>query len=921
MKFARAIPLIALLTCLSPQSAKAHGDATIPLYVAADGEDFGRCSDASEPCRSLAYALRQAGKGSQIRVAAGSYSIDDTEDLFLLISGMVNISGGYERANAFKVVGDGETVLTGVPAEYRQLLLDRGLQIVVDRKAIDGPRSADANRLMAVHQKLQKGAVSGPCIGGMTDSLPCSNVDLLAHIPLDQVSAGPAGGNDVWGFTDLNSGREYVVAGYNIGTGVFDITDPSDPVEVGFVDGQNAAWRDLKVYQHYDTVAGRWRAYAYVTTDGSSDGLFVIDMSDLPHSVRRLSYNSQFSRAHNVYGSSADFSTGIPLTENPRLIIAGSNIGSGQFRAYSLDNPAAPAFVNGSSVPNTLPNTNDPSYMHDAASLLITDSRKDTQCVNATDYCELLLDFNEQNIEIWDITDSSDPRWLNPGMPQYANRGYVHSGWWSEDRQFMFVHDELDEQQSRLNTTLRVFSIADLTAPTMVGQWTGPTTAIDHNGFVRGNRYYMSNYSRGLTILDISNPAAPVTAGRLDTYPFSDQQGFVGAWGVYPFFLSGTVAVSDINSGLYLAADRSRDNSPGGMLAFSAASFSTTEGLPATLQVSRDGSATGAVSVGVEVVHATADANDYALNTTQLSWADGDSTPRTISVAAAADGVDEDNEFLLVRLVRPNGGASLGNRHTAHVHISDPAAPATVRLFATEVNVGERGFGKAVVVVQRLGDTTSAISVDFAPGPATATPDADYTGANSGSLTWAAGDGNPQWLEFDISDDGNVEGDEYFELEFGNVSGGSIAGDAVVRIGISDGTGVNNAPAAIVASSITVAENSTVTLDGSQSNDIDGDALTYAWQQISGPAVTLTSTQTASTQFTAPSVASDALLQFRLTVSDPGGLSASATVSVTVTNNSGGGSGGSGGGAAGGVLLLAAIALLRRRRTTRTDGV
>ncbi|MEQ8207852.1 MAG: choice-of-anchor B family protein [Woeseia sp.] len=920
MNFSRAIPLLSLFACLSPGPSEAHGDASIPLYVAADGQDIGRCSDTNEPCQSIGYALRQAGKGSQIRVAEGSYAIDTAEDLFLLISGMVNVSGGYERANGFRVAGSGETVLTGVPAEYRQLLLARGLQIVVDRKGLDGPRSADASRFMAVHQKLQKGAVSGPCIGGMTDSLACSNVDLLAHIPLDEVSRRPSRGNDVWGFTDLNSGREYVVAGYNIGTGVFDITDPTAPVEVGFVDGQNASWRDLKVYQHFDTAAGRWRAYAYVTTDGSSDGLFVIDMSDLPHSVRRVAYNSQFSRAHNVYGSSADFSTGIPLTENPRLIIAGSNIGSGQFRAYSLDDPTAPAFVSGSSVPNTLPNTNDPSYMHDAASLLITDQRKDTQCVNASTYCELLLDFNEQNIEIWDITDSSDPRWLNPGMPQYANRGYVHSGWWSEDRQFMFVHDELDEQQSGLNTTLRVFSIADLTAPTLVGQWTGPTAAIDHNGFVRGNRYYMSNYSRGLTILDISNPAAPVTTGRLDTYPFSDQQGFVGAWGVYPFFLSGTVAISDINSGVYLAADRSRDNSAGGLLSFSVASFSATEGLSTTLQVDRNGSGTGAVSVGVEVVHATAGTDDYTLSNALLNWANGDNAPKTISLAATADGIDEDNELLLVRLVRPDGGAALGNQHTAYVHLSDPAAPASVRLFANEVNVGERGFGKAVIVVQRLGDTTSATSVDFAPGAATATPGVDYTGSTSGTLSWAAGDGNPQWLEFDISDDGTVEGDEYFDLEFGNVSGGSMAGSAVVRIGISDGTGVNNAPAAIVASSITVAENSSVTLDGSQSSDADGDTLTYAWQQTSGPAVTLTSTTTASTQFTAPTVASDALLQFRLTVSDPGGLSASATVSVTVTNNSSGGSGGAGGGAAGGLLLLAASALARRRRITQTDG-
>jgi hypothetical protein len=41
-----------------------------------------------------------------------------------------------------------------------------------------------------------------------------------------------------------------------------------------------------------------------------------------------------------------------------------------------------------------MPGSGGNDYMHDAASMIITDSRKDTQCVNATSYCELLFDFN-----------------------------------------------------------------------------------------------------------------------------------------------------------------------------------------------------------------------------------------------------------------------------------------------------------------------------------------------------------------------------------------------------------------------------------------------------------------------------------------------------------------------------------------------
>jgi hypothetical protein len=79
----------------------------------------------------------------------------------------------------------------------------------------------------------------------------------------------------------------------------------------------------------------------------------------------------------------------------------------------------------------------------------------------------------------------------------------------------------------------------------------------------------------------------------------------------------------------------------------------------------------------------------------------------------------------------------------------------------------------------------------------------------------------------------------------------------------------------------------------------------------------LNNANTASASFTAPTVQSDTLLQFRLTVRDPAGLSNIATTSVIInTGNSGGGfgDGGGGGGAVSPLLLLLLVALNRRRR-------
>lgn len=79
-----------------------------------------------------------------------------------------------------------------------------------------------------------------------------------------------------------------------------------------------------------------------------------------------------------------------------------------------------------------------------------------------------------------------------------------------------------------------------------------------------------------------------------------------------------------------------------------------------------------------------------------------------------------------------------------------------------------------------------------------------------------------------------------------------------------------------------VVPGASVTLDGSQSRDADGDVLAYQWTQEVGPPMGLSGADTARAGFTAPGTPVD--LVFRLVVTDAGSLSDFDTTLVAVTD-------------------------------------
>jgi hypothetical protein len=200
-----------------------------------------------------------------------------------------------------------------------------------------------------------------------------------------------------------------------------------------------------------------------------------------------------------------------------------------------------------------------------------------------------------------------------------------------------------------------------------------------------------------------------------------------------------------------------------------------------------------------------------------------------------------------------------------------------------------------------------------------------FTGRN-GDLATSAGsmekvnfgtalNGNTARLRFRIASDSTVAefGWVIDQVTISNIASPVFSKVLSGNIAICD----NVLPIVSVTGTSSITESATSSLTAVAS-DRNGDALSYNWQQTSGPAATLTDADQSVMSFTPPSINSNTSLTFTVTVNDgTDSVSVSQTVNVIneaiptvpVLRNS------NGGGAMGWLgLLLLPLAFLRRRQ-------
>ncbi|TYA70136.1 choice-of-anchor B family protein [Seonamhaeicola marinus] len=369
--------------------------------------------------------------------------------------------------------------------------------------------------------------VLAPCVNGFAAGYPCRDYDLMAHLPVDTFDGNE--GNDSWGWVDETTQKEYALMCLDNGVGFVDITDALNPIYLGKLPTATIAspWRDVKIYQNH----------AFIVADNSvgedSHGMQIFDLTRLrnvanpPETFTEDLNFTGFGRAHNLFINE----------ETGYAYIVGSSSFLGGPIFINIQDPMNPVIEGGFI---------NLGYSHDAQ--VVTYNGPDSDYTGQ----EIFIGSNEDEVVIVNVTDKTNPTIIS--RITYTNVRYAHQGWFTSDMKYFILGDELDELRIGIDTKTIVFDFTDLDNPQFHFNYFGPTSAIDHNGYVKGDNFFFANYNAGMRVLDISDIENTNVSevGFFDTYPDNNNTGFDGAWTVYPYLPSGNIIISDVTNGLFI---------------------------------------------------------------------------------------------------------------------------------------------------------------------------------------------------------------------------------------------------------------------------------------------------------------------------------------------------------------------------------
>ena len=305
-----------------------------------------------------------------------------------------------------------------------------------------------------------------------------------------------------------------------------------------------------------------------------------------------------------------------------------------------------------------------------------------------------------------------------------------------------------------------------------IGQWThialtydGATIKLYANGTLVGSGAKAGNINGDNVPFDIG--------GRSGGLFFS---GLIDEVEAFNRALTGTEISSLFNTG---ALGKCKH----GLIQFSAPTYTIGEaGVNATITVKRTDGSAGAVSARFDTSNNSATAGDdyTAVTNFTVSFADGDTADKTVTIPITDDSVFEGNETVNLALTNATGGAQIGPQGTAVLTITDNDTAPSFAIDNVSHNEGNSGTTSYVFTVTKTGSTALSSSVNFQTQDGTATlADSDYQ-TSSGTLNFSPTD-TAKTITVLVNGDSTFEADEAFTVH--------LSAPVNATISTADGTG------------------------------------------------------------------------------------------------------------------------------------
>ncbi|ROT38384.1 hypothetical protein SODALDRAFT_277603 [Sodiomyces alkalinus F11] len=418
------------------------------------------------------------------------------------------------------------------------------------------------------------------CVNGKAEAVPgdplhtfrCKNIDLydfINHSELGSPGSDAAlrTGSSTWGWTDPESGREFVANGMYDGTAFLEILPEGRLLNLGFLPSYfrvsaRALWKEIRSYKHYMLIGSELEGHGVQIFDLRK--LLDLDPANAPY---------QFTNEEDLAGHFGD----LPLGASHNVAVneeAGYGIAVGA-RPRNQDCLGGLVFfdLTDPSNPTRLGCNSQDGYVHDVQCLIY---RGPDDRYVGRDIC---YGYNEDTLTIYDVTDKANSSIIS--ITSYEGATYTHQGWVldPEWQQYLLMDDEYDEVDQtgpgadQFPVTY-IWDISDLENPKQTGLYKATTRGIDHNQYINPHDglLYQANYGAGLRVYDVSSIPEDPTGDSVcevaffDVYPEDDAEPgggtavFSGSWASYANFASGYAFINTIERGAYLVKVTRRES-------------------------------------------------------------------------------------------------------------------------------------------------------------------------------------------------------------------------------------------------------------------------------------------------------------------------------------------------------------------------